>query len=419
MKVPVCRATLWAAASLLLFAMPIAVQAQTNGPVTDELGVVEIPKDAPITIGGYWVISGADTALGVDSKRGAEIAFDEINNKIAGHPIQMIVEDGGCNAEGGQTAATKLATVPNIVAVLGPACSSAATAGAPILWRAGIVDIGTATTAPSLTAPDRKPEYFGYMRTIYSDLDQGRNDAEWFYNQLKCKSLATIHDGSPYASQLAKTAANHFKELGGQVVAEEAVAPTDVDMHPVLTRISAKKPCVLYFPVFVAAAGQIVRQAADISELKDTNLIGGSSLLAPGLLEAAGDAAKGFRITNVDISPQAMGKRYPEFVEKYKAKYGEGPINSFHAQAYDAAMILANAIEKVGKTDDQGNLYIGRKALRDELFSTKGYDGISGPINCNEHGQCGAFKFAVYQFTDGDPSTFEVGKNPKKIFPVS
>jgi branched-chain amino acid transport system substrate-binding protein len=419
MKVPVCRATLWAAASLLLFAMPIAVQAQTKGPVTDELGVVEIPKDAPITIGGYWVISGADTALGVDSKRGAEIAFDEINNKIAGHPIQMIVEDGGCNAEGGQTAATKLATVPNIVAVLGPACSSAATAGAPILWRAGIVDIGTATTAPSLTAPDRKPEYFGYMRTIYSDLDQGRNDAEWFYNQLKCKSLATIHDGSPYASQLAKTAANHFKELGGQVVAEEAVAPTDVDMHPVLTRISAKKPCVLYFPVFVAAAGQIVRQAADISELKDTNLIGGSSLLAPGLLEAAGDAAKGFRITNVDISPQAMGKRYPEFVEKYKAKYGEGPINSFHAQAYDAAMILANAIEKVGKTDDQGNLYIGRKALRDELFSTKGYDGISGPINCNEHGQCGAFKFAVYQFTDGDPSTFEVGKNPKKIFPVS
>ena len=152
--------------------------AETKGPVTDEIGVVEIPKDAPITIGGYWVISGPDTALGLDSKRGAEIAFDELDNTIAGHAIQFVVEDDSCNAEGGQTAATKLATLPNIVAVLGPACSSAATAAAPILWKAGIVDIGTATTAPSLTAADRKPEYFGYMRTIYRDADQGFNDAE-------------------------------------------------------------------------------------------------------------------------------------------------------------------------------------------------------------------------------------------------
>src|SRR5207342_2336304 len=79
--------------------------AETKGPVTDEIGVVEIPKDAPITIGGYWVISGPDTALGLDSKRGAEVAFDEINNTIAGHTIQMVVEDDACNAEGGQTAA--------------------------------------------------------------------------------------------------------------------------------------------------------------------------------------------------------------------------------------------------------------------------------------------------------------------------
>ncbi len=72
------------------------------------------------------------------------------------------------------------------------------------------------------------------------------------------------------------------------------------------------------------------------------------------MLEAAGDAAKDFLITNVDISPEAMGAKYPEFVEKYKAKYGEGPINAFHAQAYDAGVILAKAIEKVGKTDDSG-----------------------------------------------------------------
>jgi branched-chain amino acid transport system substrate-binding protein len=406
------------AAAALFSLVSVSHGAETKGPVTDEIGVVEIPQGAPIVIGGYWVISGPDTALGVDSKRGAELAFDDAGNKIAGHDIQFVVEDDGCNAEGGQTAATKLAAVPNIVAVLGPACSSAATPGSPILWKAGIVDIGTATTAPSLTAPDRKPEYFGYMRTIYSDADQGKNDAAWFYNELKCKTLATIHDGSPYASQLAKAAGENFKALGGEVVAEEAVAPTDVDMRPVLTGIGTKKPCVLYFPIFVAAAAQIVRQAPEIADLKDTHIIGGSALLAPGLLEAAGDAAVGFRITNVDISPEVMGAKYPEFVQRYTEKYGEGPINAFHAQAYDAAAILVKTIEAVAKKDDAGNTYIGRKALRDALFATKDYQGISGLINCNEHGQCGGFNFAVYEFTNGDPATFKTGENPKKIYPV-
>src|SRR3954470_21434213 len=287
-----------AGAVALSCCLSVSALAETKGPVTDDLGVVAIPKDAPIVIGGYWVISGPDTALGLDSKRGVEVAFDDIGNKIAGHDIQLVVEDDGCNAEGGQTAATKLATVPDMVAVLGPACSSAATAAAPILWKAGLTDIGTATTAPSLTAADRKPDYFGYMRTIYSDADQGFNDAEYFYKELKCKTLATVHDGSPYASQLAKVAAKHFKELGGEVVAEEAVTPTDVDMRPMLTGIATKKPCVLYFPVFVAATAQIVRQAPEIPDLKDTQLIGGSAVMAPGLLEAAGDAAKDFRITN-------------------------------------------------------------------------------------------------------------------------
>ena len=136
--------------------------------------------------------------------------------------------------------------------------------GAPILWNAGIVSVGTSTTAPSLTAADRKPDYFGYLRTVYSDADAGQFDGRYFYEDLQCRTLATIHDGSPYAAQLAKTVADTFRELGGEVVAEEAVAPTDVDMRPVLTGIAAKEPCLLYYPIFVAAAAQITRQAPDI-----------------------------------------------------------------------------------------------------------------------------------------------------------
>ncbi|MBW0004076.1 MAG: branched-chain amino acid ABC transporter substrate-binding protein [Hyphomicrobiales bacterium] len=393
-----------------------ASAAETKGPVTDDIGVLVIPKGAPIQIGAYWVMSGADSALGIDEKRGVEIAVKDIGGKLVGHPIKLNVEDDGCNAEGGQTAATKLASNPATAIVIGPACSSAATPGAPILWKAGITDIDTAATAPALTAPERKPEYAGFVRTVYSDIDQGRNDAKYVHDVLKAQKIVTIHDGSPYAQQLATVMGENFKKLGGQVLSQEAVSPTDVDMHPVLTRVATEKPDVIYAPVFVAAGAQLLRQSKDIPGLEKVPLIGSSGQMAPDLIEAARAAIVGYKITYPDVSPEAMGKAYPKFVDEYKKAYGEAPISGYHANAYDGAQLAFKAIEKVAKTDASGATYIGRKALRDAVFATK-FEGVSGPISCDQYGQCAQFKPAVYEFTNGDPKTFKIGENPKKIWP--
>ena len=393
-----------------------AAMAATVGPVTDDLGVIRIAKGAPIQIGAYWVLSGADTALGLDEKRGVEIAFKELGGNVLGHPLKLNAEDDGCNAEGGQTAATKLAANPQTAIVLGPACSSAATPGAPILWQQGIVNICTACTAPALTASSRKPEYAGFARTVFSDSEQGKADATYVHDVARAQSVVTVHDGSPYAQQLQQVFADNFKQLGGKVLSQEAIAPSDVDMHPLLTRIASEKPDLIYFPVFTAAAAQILRQAKETPGLEKTALMGGGSLLSADFIEAAGPAVVGFRIGYPDLSPDAMGKNYPKFVEEYKKAYGEAPISGYHANAYDGAMLAIKAIEKVAKTDAAGNLYIGKKALRDAVFATK-FDGISGPIACDAYGDCSQFKPSVLEFTSSDPKTFEVGKNPKKIWP--
>jgi branched-chain amino acid transport system substrate-binding protein len=400
---------------VLLLSHPLYA-AQTVGPVTDDIGVIKVPKGAPIQIGGYWVISGPDTALGLDSKRGAEIAFADIGNKLLGHPIKFQVEDDMCNAEGGQTAATKLASNPQITMVIGGACSSAATPAAPILWAQGITNVCSACSAPSLTAPTRGPQYDGFARTIASDIDQGASDAKYIYTVLHAKTLATVHDGSPYAQQLAAVTAKNFIALGGKVVSQEAVAPTDVDMHPVLTKVAAAKPDVFYMPIFVAAAAQLLRQSKEISGLEHTTVIGGGSLGAAEFIEAVGPAVVGCQLCYSDVSPESLGKGYPAMVEKYRKMFGEGPISGFHANAYDAAEMAIKAITKVAKTDKDGNLYIGRKALRDAVFATK-FEGMSGPISCDAYGQCASFKPGVYEFVSADPKTFSMGKNPKKIWP--
>jgi len=389
---------------------------ETKGPVTDDLGVVAIPKGAPIMIGGYWVLSGADTALGTDAKRGAEVAISDAGGKILGHPIKLVAEDSLCNAEGGQTAATKLASTPNLVIVIGPSCSSEATPGAPILWKAGITSIGSSPTAPALTAPDRKPEYQGFVRTVYSDIDQGASDAKYIHDVLKAKTVVTVHDGSPYAQQLTIVMAKNYAAMGGKVLSQEAVSPTDVDMHPLLTRVATEKPDVLYFPVFVAAGAQILRQAKETPGLEKTGLLGSSAMMAPDMIEASKDAIKGFKITYPDVSPGAMGKGYPKLIDEYKAKYGELPISGYHANAYDGAMLAIKAIEKVAKTDASGTTYIGKMALNQAVYATS-FEGDAGPVKCDAHGECAQFKPAVYEFTSADPKSFKIGENPKKIWP--
>jgi branched-chain amino acid transport system substrate-binding protein len=404
-------------APLAGFALLLGTQlasAATVGP--DPIGVIRIPKGGPLILGAYWVLSGPDTALGLDEKRGAEIAIKDIGGSLLGHPIKLVAEDDGCNAEGGQTAATKLAAMPNMVIVIGRGCSSAATPGAPILWQAGIVNICTACSAPSLTAPTRKPEYEGFARTIFSDLDQGAADATYLAKVAGAKTLVTVHDGSPYAQQLTVVTAKNFEKMGGKVLSQEAIAPTDVDMHPLLTRIAAEKPDYIYMPIFTAAAAKVLRQSKEVPGLEQTHLMGGGSLLSADFIEAAGPAVVGFKIDYPDLSPDAMGKGYPKFVEEYKAAYNEAPISGFHANAYDGAMLAFKAIEKVAKTDDAGNLYIGKRALRDAVFATK-FDGISGPILCDPYGECSQFKPSVLEFTSADPKTFGLPKNPKKIWP--
>ncbi len=411
----VVRAGMAGLATMMLASAPIA-QAATMGPVSDPLGVVRIPKGAPIVIGGYWVLSGPDTALGLDEERGAKVAIADLGGKLLGHPIKLDAEDDQCNAEGGQTAATKLGSTPNMVIVLGPACSSSATPAAPILWQSGIVDIGTASTAPSLTAADRKPEYDGFVRTIFSDSDQGASDATYVWNKLHLKTAVAIYDGSPYAQQLANVFGAAFTKLGGRMLSIEAVAPTDVDMHPVLTRIASEKPDVVYMPIFVAAAAQLLRQSKDVPGLAHTKLYGGGALMAPDFIEAAGPSVVGFDIGYPDISPTAMGKSYPKLLAEYRTMFGEAPTSGYHSNAYDAMILAAKAITAVAKTDKAGNLYIGKKALRDAVYATK-FDGASGPIACDAHGECAKFKPAVYEFTNASPKTFKIGTNPKRIYP--
>jgi branched-chain amino acid transport system substrate-binding protein len=265
---------------------------------------VEVAPDEPVRIGYAFVVSGADVTLGTDTKRGVEIAVDD-KGEILGHPIEIVGEDSLCSAEGGQTAATKLSSDTKLVGVIGTNCSSAARAAIPIFCGANIPTISPSNTAPDLTDPDRPDDYWCYLRTAHNDNVQGAAMAEYAYG-AGFRAAATVHDGSLYADKLQQVFSAKFQELGGTIVAQEAVGPDDTDMKPMLTRVAAQSPDMMYYPIFTKAGGQITKQAREVPGLETVQLTGADGIFSADFMRAAGDAVMGFRWSSPDFS--AFGK---------------------------------------------------------------------------------------------------------------
>jgi branched-chain amino acid transport system substrate-binding protein len=388
-----------------------AAAAPAEGGCTDPLGCVTIAAGEPIKIAYAMVTSGPNGSLGIDSQRGMEIAVEDMGGELLGHPIEIIGEDTGCSPEGGQAAAAKLASDASLFAVVGTTCSSEARVGAPIISDAGMSMISPSNTAPDLTDPAKRVA--GYFRTAHNDKVQGRVAAEFVYNELGLTKAATIHDGSVYAQGLVNAFAENYKALGGEIVSEQAVNVGDTDMRPVLTTVAAASPEAIYYPIFIAEGGFVTAQAKEVPGLEEVVLMGADGLFSPDFINAAGDAAQGMYLSSPDFG--AFGDAYQEFVAKYQEKYGEPPLSTYHAHAYDATSIIVSAVEQVAQQDGE-TLIIPKQALRDVIAATADFQGLTGSLTCDPNGDCADPKIAVYEVTD--PSVWEpTVTSPIKVYP--
>lgn len=385
----------------LLLAALLLGACQQAAPLecTDTIGCVELGPDDPIHLAYMLTVTGATATLGQDSLGAVEIAIAE-RPEVQGHPVTLTGEDSGCSAEGGQTAATKVAADPTVVAIIGTNCSSEADAGLPTISAAGMLMCSPSNTAPRLTDPEQSwlP---GYYRTAHNDLFQGRIAAEFAYNELDARTAATIHDGSPYADSLQQVFADNFQELGGTITFQGAVNVGDTDMRTVLTSVAADTPDILYFPIFEPEGPFIVSQSSEIAGLEDTILMGADGLLADTFPENSGANAVGMYLSG----PYVTGDEYDAFLQKWADQIGGVPPSGFHAFAYDCTNMILDAVESVAQIGEDGTMLIGRQALRDAMTATTNFAGLTGTLSCNEYGDCATGEaLAVFLLTEAELS---------------
>ena len=139
-----------------------------------------------LVIGMVAPLSGGLSSLGLGMSHSADLAVDQANAKctVPGYQLVFQPEDDQATPQVAGQAATKLASDPNVVGVVGTLNSSTSQTVQPILADRSIVQVSPANTNPTLTLgedPTGSPKrpFASYFRVATTDLIQGPFAAQY------------------------------------------------------------------------------------------------------------------------------------------------------------------------------------------------------------------------------------------------
>ena len=374
--------------------------------VDGSLGTVEVPAGEAVQIRSLNTITGDVAYLGIPNQRGVELAVADFG-PVRGFDVDLGTRyDDPCSSDGAQAAAQTIVADEDVVGVIGPSCSTAAVAAAPLITAAQMVLIAPSNTSPTLTsdlAGNPGLNYsVGYYRTSNNGLFVGEAMARFVHEGLGLASAAAIHDGDPYSRSIAQAFADSFERLGGTVTGFSAINKEDTDMVLVLTEIATGSPEALFFPIFQPAGDFLTDQAHGVPGLEETILLTDAALLNDrfmSLPQSAGVYFSGPDLRFGATANESTGQTPASLLAAYAETYGEPPSAPYWAHAYDAATLLLEAIEAASTVED-GTLIIDRAGVRQYLNAVSGYSGIIGTINCDSFGDCGSQKTTIIHHLD-------------------
>ncbi len=319
----------------------------------------------PIKLGEVNPLTGKEAAFGQQAHRGIMMAIDEINARggVLGRPLTVVAEDNQSKPGDSATVAKKLLSREKVVALLCGGTSSNCNEITPLAQAARIPFVATTATAPEVT---EKRDYI--FRSCFIDPFQGAVLAKFAVTTLKAKRVAVLTSVSAsYSVGLTKVFRERFTALGGEIALDQKYSEGDKDFRAQLTAIKAAKPDAIAVTGFYTEAALICKQARDLG--LTIPIFGGDGWEAPELIEIGGKAVEGTYYAS-HYSSESTAPEVATFVKKYRARYhGETP-DSMAPLAYDATLIIAEAIARAGTTD-------GPK-LRAALAATKNFPGVTG-----------------------------------------
>jgi len=331
-----------------------------------------------VKIGVFEPASGDNGAGGKQEILGMQYANKETPTvEIGGtiYDVELVYADNGSDTTKAPSAASSLVDA-GVSVVLGSYGSGVSIAGSDIFKNAGIPVIGVTCTNPQVTEGNTH-----YFRICFTDPFQGPVLANYAYNTLGATTVYCLGElGNDYDQGLIKYFVDPFTALGGTPIQESFPTGTS-DFTSYLTNAANYGAQVLFCPVSIAYATQIIQQAA--SQGVGFTLLGGDTLDS----NVVAEATKGTQV-ELTVTTFYQEGANPDFDAGFKAWLNEDSealtnnggndiISAVSIMGYDAYYTALEALKAAGST-----------APADVMATLPSvvYDGVSGHIEFNETG---------------------------------
>lgn len=339
---------------------PTAEAAAPQGPL-----VVKLGHSAPLT--------GPQAHIGKDTEYGAQMAVEDVNAaniQINGRTlkVELMGEDDQADPKQGTIVAQKFVDA-KVNAVIGHMNSGTTLPASVTYANANIPQVSASATNPEYT----KRGYKTAFRVMTNDEAQGKVLGEFAAGKLAARNIAVIDDKTQYGEGIATEFRKAAEAKGAKIVATEHTDDKAVDFAAILTKIKATKPDVIFFGGMDPQAAPMSLQMKKLG-IKAVLLMGDGGCTAD-FLKNAGASAEGQYCSKPGVPTEQMPGG-PAFIDKYKAKYN-APIQLYAPYAYDAVMVVVEAIKRAGSADSA--------AILAELPKTQ-YKGVTTDIAFDEKG---------------------------------
>lgn len=353
-------------------------------------------------------LSGDQSVIGVDIKRGAELALEQLSGPLTamGFKIDLAPFDDQANPDAGVANAKRIVSDPAILAVVGHYNSGVQIPSSEVYHSSGLVNISPANTNPKVTTRG----YLEVNRIVGRDDVQGVVGAD-FAQSKGVKTVFVVHDKTAYGQGIAeffkqKATENGMKVLGFEGTEEKA------NFDALLSPVVAGNPDLVYFGGMAFQAAVLFKQARergyegmflsdDGFDSSDAAKIGGGTLIA----------GAGTFYSTVS-GPASVYAGTAKFLKDFQAKYNSTP-QPFAAQAYDCMAISLKAIENAAKAD--GDKVPTRNAVALAVRGLKDFEGITGTFTFNNIGDPEKAQYFVIQVESADPSKWSENKIVKTL----
>jgi branched-chain amino acid transport system substrate-binding protein len=355
-----------------------------------------------VTVGIDLSLTGADADTAVRIKDGFLMAIDEANVKggPAGYHINVLLLDDGTATAGQYDPAQAAVNVRKMVAdkacvaALGPMSSTPGKAMSPIFSQGGLATITPTSTNPDITDPKfaglyRPAGKAVYFRTVTTDAYQGPNLANYFADAIKVKTMYGLDDSGAYGIGISTAFENRAAKKGIKVLGHDRLDPKAADYTAALTKIKGLNPDLIYYGGDAQAGVKLAKQSYDI--VPKMLKAGGDGMYGPSVLSGAGfPAANGWYATVA--SPHMIQQDTLEpWVKRFAAKFNLQP-SDYSITAYDAALVVLDAIERVAKTGKP----VTREAVRDAIQASK-TKTLQGVVSFDDNGDLTSRVVSIFQ----------------------